>query len=398
MVYTQTHKKTQKHKNTKTQKHKNTKTYEIPEIDKDIQAIIDVGAIKHNINFLKQQSGTDLMVVLKSNAYGHGIVEISKLIRKMDIKYIGVATVGEAILLRKNGDNGRILAWLYNINGNELIDAFHMDIDIAIYDETTIDQFIDLIPLNKKIKITVFVDTGMNRTGVSYDNAIELFKIVNKCPKIEIIGMMSHLVCSHIKNSPIVNEQLYKFRKLRQELFDIGINPPLVHIADTCACINYDVSDFTLARPGIGCFGIFGSNTKIYEKGLKLAMSLKTRIIQIKSLEKNKGIGYDWKYITPHKMKICILPIGYADILSRNTSCPLTVYINGTKRKILGLLNMDQVVVEAKKIDKLNDEVYLFGNGQNCSQTIYDIARISNTIPAEILSHTGYRIAREYKN
>ena len=132
-------------------------------------------------------------------------------------------------------------------------------------------------------------------------------------------------------------------------------------------------------------------------KNLHLSMTVKSYIIQIKDVGKGKGIGYDWRYTTPHKMKICILPIGYADIIPRSTSLKLYVYINGTKRKVLGTISMDQIVVESKDEDKLNDEVYIFGNGTNCPQTIYDISKISNTIPVEILANAGYRINRLYR-
>ena len=208
--------------------------------------------------------------------------------------------------------------------------------------------------------------------------------------------MMSHLVCSGIKNSPIVNEQLRKFRALRSELEEIGIKPPLVHIANTGACLNYDVSDFTLSRSGSGIYGVPGVDK--VDKNLKLAMTVKSYIIQLKDIEKGEGIGYDWKYITPKKMKVAVLPIGYADIIPRSSSGKLYVYINGTKRKVLGTISMDQIIVEAKEKDKINDDVIIFGNSFNCPQTIFDVAKAGDSFPIEILCHTGYRINRTYIN
>jgi alanine racemase len=373
---------------------KTCKVTTIPDIDKDIDAIIDINAIRHNVKYLKQQSGTDLMPVLKANAYGHGIVEMAKILRKLGIKYIGVATLGEAILLRKSGDKGRILAWLFDVDGHELVDAFKLDIDVAIFDEATIPKFISRIPKNQngKIKVTIFVDTGINRASVPYDKAVQAFIDVSKCPNIELVGMMSHLVCSQIKNSPIVNEQLRKFRALRKELEEIGIKPPLVHIANTNACLNYDVSDFTLSRSGSGIYGL----TEPQNKNMRLTTSLKTYVIQTREVDKGQGIGYDWKYITPRKMRVCVLPIGYGDMLPRDMSLKMNVYINGTKRKVLGLLSMDQIVVESKNCDKVNDEAYIFGNGKNCPQTVVSFAEGSNQIPVEILSHMGDRVNRKY--
>lgn len=359
-----------------------------------INAFIDINSIKNNINYLRKKSKTEIMPVLKGNAYGHGLLEIAKIVRKLKIQYIGVATIGEAILLRKGGDKGNILAWLYNINSNELIEAFNLDIDIAIYDHTIISKFINLIPNNKKIKITLFIDTGINRAGIPYNVAIETFIKINKCPKIELVGLMSHLVCSEIKNSPIVNNQLSKFRKLREDLKNIGIIPPFVHIANTGGCMNYDVSDFTLSRVGKGIYGI-SPDFKL-NRNLELSMSIKTNIIQLKELDIGEGIGYNWKYITSKKMKIAVLPFGFCDIFLRNIYDKIKVYVNGTKRIILGFISMDQICIETKKEDKLNDEVYIFGNGKNCYQTIYNIAKISNSVPSEILCHIGYRVYKNY--
>ena len=377
-------------------RNKTSRIYAIPSCDKDIKGVIDVNAIRNNINYLKKKTGCDLMPVLKADAYGHGIVEIAKIMRKIGIKYIGVATLGEAILLRDSGDKGRILAWLYDIDGEELKNAFNMDIDIAIFDEKTIPQFISLIPKNKKINVTMFVDTGINRAGIPYDKSYDAFIEVSKCDKINIEGMMSHLVCSGVVNSPIVNEQLRKFRDLRKRLAEINIVPPLVHIANTGGCLNYDVSDFTLARSGSGIYGIPAIDK--VDKHLKLAMTIKSYIIQLKDVGKGEGIGYDWKYITPRKMRVAVLPIGYADIIPRSSSGKLYVYVNGTKRKVLGTISMDQIIIEAKETDKVNDDVIIFGNGKNCPQTIFDVGKAGDAFPIEILCHTGYRINREYIN
>ena len=127
-------------------------------------------------------------------------------------------------------------------------------------------------------------------------------------------------------------------------------------------------------------------------------MTIKSYIIQLKDVEKGAGIGYDWKFIAPKNMRVAVLPIGYADIIPRSASGNLFVYINGTKRKVLGTVSMDQIIVEAKEKDKINDDVIVFGNGSNCPQTIFDVSKAGNAFPLEILCHTGYRINRTYIN
>jgi len=379
------------------QKQRKGKSYinEIPSIYKNITAEISINSLKHNINYFKNKTNTDIMPIIKADSYGHGIIDMSKILRNLNIKYLGVATAGEAILLRNNGDNGRILFWLYNINTPELKEAIEKNLDIAIFDETHIPIIEKLVLPSKKAKITLHVDTGINRAGVPYDKAFNAAINIHKSDKFEFVGLMSHLISSQMKNDPIVNKQIKKFRELRRLLENVNIKPPLVHIANTCACLNYDISDFTISRVGGGIYGL--TVDKKLNENLLPIMSVKCKIIQIKKVNKGEGIGYDSKYITPKDMLVASVPIGYADILPRASSLKLCVYVNGSKRKVLGLESMDQIVIEAKKTDKNNDDVFIFGNGNNCKQTIYDLANISNTITYDIATHIGNRVNRIYK-
>jgi alanine racemase len=367
---------------------------QIPSVYKNITAEININSLRHNISFFRTQTNTDIMPIIKADGYGHGIVDISRVLRNLNITYLGVATAGEAILLRNNGDNGRILCWLYNINSPELKEVIKLDIDVAIFDESHIPIIEKLVPCGKKAKITLHVDTGINRAGVPYDKAYKAAIDINKSDKFEFVGLMSHLISSQIKNSPIVNQQLTKFRELRSLLEDIGIKPPLQHIANTCAALNYDVSDFTLSRIGGGIYGL--TVDKKLNNNLLPIMSVKSKLIQIKTINKGDSIGYDSKYIASKNRMIGCVPIGYADILPRNASLKLWVYVNGTRRRVLGLESMDQIVIETKKQDKINDDVFIFGNGKNCKQTIYDLANISNTITYDIVTHIGNRVNRIY--
>ena len=131
---------------------------------------------------------------------------------------------------------------------------------------------------------------------------------------------------------------------------------------------------------------------------LKPVMTLKTYIIQLKDVKKGEGIGYNWKYIAKKNIKVAVLPLGYADVIPRMSSGKLYVYVNGTKRKILGTISMDQIIIEAKEKDKINDDVILFGNGINCPQTVLKLSKHCDTIPEEILCRIGYRVNRIYVN
>lgn len=387
-------------KNTKRISNKTSKNrlIQIPPLFKDITATIDADAIRHNIDYLRKKTGTDVMPVIKANAYGHGITGISKILRGHGVKYIGVATLGEAILLRNSGDKGNIVAWLYDINGPEVKQAILDNIEISIIDESHIPIISKLTPPGKVTNVHIFVDTGIDRAAIPYNKSVDAAKSITEDKKLKLVGMMSHFIQSEKKNNPTTFKQLKKFRDLRENLEkNHNINIPLVHIANSGGCLNYDVSDFTLARPGLAIYGVDPSGK--YNKNLEPAMTINSKIIQLKYIPKGYDIGYDRKYITKKEMRVCVVPLGYADFLPRSSSGKMYVYINGSKRKVLGNVSMDQVVIEAKPNDKVSDNVLFFGNPhKGAHQSVYDVAKYSNTITDEILCRTNYRVNLKYIN
>jgi alanine racemase len=313
-------------------------------------ADIDLNAIHRNLKTLQLMSKTEVIPVLKADAYGHGLIPMARFLRSQGIQYMAVATLGEALLLRQAGDKGRILAWLYDVKGAELVDAFKQDLDIALFD-SDLDAFTRRIPPKKRIRVTVFVDTGLNRSGIPFDQALAVCCKVAQHPRLKLVGLMSHFASANLPKQDSVHEQLSKFRTLRKKLAALGILPEMVHIANTGACLNYDVSDFTHARTGRGLFGL--------AEGLEPAATVWSRIIQVKHLPKGAGVGYNAEFVTPRPMHIVVAPVGYADVLPRDVR---HLYVNGTPRRVLGAVSMDQVVVEGQKSDKVGDKLTLFSN------------------------------------
>jgi alanine racemase len=382
---------------TKKKGYKNNKTLkkrssEIPEDFKNITAEISVKALKNNLDYLRHKSGTDVMPVLKANAYGHGIIEISKICRNLGAKYIGVATLGEAIQIRNSGDKGRILGWLYDVNSDQVKSAVSKNIDIGIFDDKHIPIISKSLPKNAKANIHLFIDTGIDRNGIPYENSINASKQIINDSKFKLVGIMSHLCCAEKKNNIATIKQLDLFRKLRRDLYNINIKPELFHIAATDGILNYDVSDFELVRSGAGFYGL----DKTLNKNLIPALTLSSKIEQLKYIPKGAGIGYDRKYITNHKEYIAIIPIGYADLLPLTPNKKISVIVNGTKRKVLGLESMDQIVIQAKKDDKIGDEVYFFGDKSKGLASPIEFAEPSGTTIFNIITHLGSRVKHVY--
>jgi len=360
-------------------------------------AIINTKWIQHNIQVFSVLAGTKIMPVIKDNAYGHGAVEIAKFLRKIGMDYIGVATVNEAMELRNNGDKGRILAWLYDAYTSDVFNAFHNDIEIAIFDEDAIPTIIRQIPKGKIVNITVFADTGFNRTGIRYERALTVIEKLSRHSNVKIEGLMSHLIGidNNVTSDTKVREQLHKFRKLRAELANIGIHPNEVHIANSHGCLQYDVSDFTLARVGTGLFGVDIEAHIMKKHNIKPVMSLQSRILQIKSIKKGECIGYGCTYVSPRNMTICILGIGYADIPIYKYK-GIYYFIRGTPRKVLGKTNMDQIVCVSKPGDRLHDVAYLFGLNKTHNQNPDSISRKIDIDSELLVSHIGTRVKRIY--
>lgn len=362
----------------------------IPDDFKNITAVVSIKALKNNLLYLKKKSGTDVMPVLKANAYGHGIIEVAKICRSLGVKYIGVATLGEAMQIRNSGDNGRILGWLYDVYSEQVKTAVSKNIDIGIFDDKHISIISKSLPPNVKANIHLFVDTGIDRNGVPYENAIDAAKEIVHDPKFKLVGVMSHLCCAETKNNNATIHQLQLFRRLRENLREINIKPELFHIAATTGILNYDVSDFTMVRSGSGFFGLDEN------KNLVQSLSLVSKIAQLKYIPKGAGVGYDRQYIAHRKEYIAIVPIGYADLLPLKSNEKMSVTVNGTKRKILGLESMDQIVIQAKKRDKMGDEVRFFGDKNKGFTSAVDFAKPSGTTPYNIITHIGERVKHEY--
>jgi len=377
-----------KHIKNKTLKIKNS---QIPDDFKMITVTINKDAVKKNLEYLRKLSKADVMPVLKAKAYGHGSLEMAKICRDLNVKYIGVATLGEAMKIRNSGDKGRILGWLYDVNSNQVKDAVANNIDIGIFDETHIPIISKSLPKNAVANIHLFVDTGINRNGVPYEKAMDAAVEISKDPKFKLVGIMSHLCCAETKKNNATHKQFKLFRKLRDDLLERNIKPEVFHISESNGTLNYDNSDFNLVRSGQAFYGL------IKNKNLTPVMSLTSKIIQLKYVAKGEGIGYDKTYITKSKKYIGIVPVGYADLIPLTKSEQLFVYVNGTKRKVLGEESMDQIVIEGNINDKLGDTVQFFGDKKHgFKQNLLEFVKKSSSNRYEMISHMGERVKNEY--
>lgn len=360
---------------------------------------INLSNLENNINEIKKMLSkkTKIMAVVKANAYGHDSVLISRKLMDIGIKDFAVATLDEAIELRKN-----------NINENILILGFTNFLDLKYvikYDliQTIVDydysEKIKELNLKEKLKCHVGINTGMNRIGEKSENLDKLYKIYEN-EKLDILGTYSHLCVadsSSLEDIEFSKMQIEKFDKCIKALNKKGYNTGMIHLQSSYGLINYPNLNYDYVRIGILMYGVNSSKEsyQLNTLNLKPVLSLKTRITSIKEIYNNDSVSYGRTYIAKEKRKIATLGIGYADGIPRSLSNKdMLVCINGYYGKVIGKICMDQMIIDITELPnvKVGDIATLIGDDKK----IYaeEISNKADTITNELLCRLGTRLKR----
>ncbi|NLI89247.1 MAG: alanine racemase [Epulopiscium sp.] len=367
-----------------------------------VVAEIEKDAITHNYRQIKKHiaSYTKIMAIVKADAYGHGAIEIAKLLQDEEVDYLAVAIAEEGAQLREAGITRPILVLGYTpATDIRLLIDNDLTQTIFSYEMAKYISY-EASKLKKRVKIHIKVDTGMGRIGfLPHPTSIEEILKINKLPNIEIEGIYTHFSSADEEDQTYTKKQNSIFHGFLKELNQVGIDIPLIHAANSAAIIMNENTHFDMVRLGISLYGHYPSEaTGLYSMGLVPAMSLKTQVVHVKELPKNQEIGYNRKYTTNKKTKVATIPIGYADGYSRGLSNKGGVLIRGEYAPIIGNICMDQFMVDVSHINyvAVGDEVVVFGKQKDKEISVEEIAKILNTINYEIVCMVGKRIPRIY--
>ncbi len=357
--------------------------------------------LKHNIFEFKRiiPSNTEIMAVVKANAYGHGIVEISTFLNNIGIDNFAVATLEEGIILRENNINGNILILGYtDIQNIEYVIKYDLIQTIVDYDYA---KKISSLHLSNKLKCHIKINTGLNRIGENYkniDNFLEIFKIEN----LNILGCFTHLAVADSLDEDDVTfteNQIENFYACINHIKSQGYDTGKLHIQNTYGTLNYPEINCDYVRLGIGMYGIYNANNHINNSNadvdLKPVLQLKAKISSVHELLKNDFVSYGRTFSSDKNMKIATVCIGYADGYPRNLSNKdVVVLINNHYSKIIGRICMDQLVIDVTDIPnvKCGDIVTLIGEDSAiCAE---NISIKSDSITNELLCRLGDRLPR----
>jgi len=363
-------------------------------------AEIDLGSVRHNLGHIRAMigRGVSVMGVVKANAYGHGIHRISGALVDEGIDYLGVATVDEALTLRQGGVSAPILV-LGSVLGEEARAAAEHDVTLTICDSELLGM-LDAFSKKRSVrpKAHVKVDTGMGRIGVWHERASDFLKEVKKRKGVELEGVYTHF-SSAGRDKLVTRMQISDFEKVVREAADSGIKPRYVHAANSIAVVDWKKSHMNLVRPGIMLYGVYPKESFRRNFTLRPVMNLKTRIVHLKDTPPGRSISYGRTYITQKDTKIATIPIGYADGYGRILSNKAEALVRGQFVRVVGMVTMDQTLIDVGHVKevKVGDEVVLIGRQGGSDIPIEKIAKLSGTIPYEILATITDRVPRIYK-
>jgi alanine racemase len=359
-------------------------------------AEVNLDNLEYNFRQIKKmvKPQVKVLVTVKADAYGHGLIPVSKRLESCGVDALGVASIDEGIKLRRAGIKLPILI-LGLIIKNDLGPLFKYDLSTTVCDEElsrAIDRKARLI--GRRANLHVKVDTGMGRIGVAPIDAFKLVKNIYALKHVSIQGIFTHFAFADM-NREFTLYQVSLFNHLLERLKKEGINIPLVHAANSMGVINYPQSHFNMVRPGLVIYGLY-PKPRLKIK-LKPVLSLKTKVVFVKKVGAGVGISYGHSYVTKKSTTVATLPIGYGDGYPRNLSNKSPVLIKGKYFKISGRICMDQIMVDVgSTILKAGEEAVLIGAQGKNKVSIEDLAYLSGTIPYEIVCGLGSRIPRVY--
>jgi len=363
-------------------------------------AEIDLNAIRYNAKKIRGILGKDtgVMAVVKANAYGHGIVEASRVLEKLKIGYLGVATLDEALVLRRAKIKLPILI-LGPVLPEEAEAAVRNNITLTLCNKELLKTLAGMAGKKLRPKVHIKVDTGMGRIGVWHERAIEFIIDVRKHGNIEIEGIYTHFSIAG-RDKFFTQYQINAFEEILKTIDRLGMRIPLKHAANSIACCDWKKSHLNMVRPGIIIYGIYPKRNFPRRINLKPAFSLKTKIAFIKNTPPGRSISYGRTYITQSHTKIATLPIGYADGYGRILSNRAEALVRGRRAPVVGKVTMDQTMIDVGHIKnaKVGDEVVLVGKQRSEEIRLEKLARLAGTIPYEIVTGITSRVPRIYKD
>ena len=362
---------------------------------------IDLDIIEENYKKIQARVKTaSVCAVVKADAYGHGMIEVTKRLIGCGVTYFAVATLNEGIALRKAFKDIDILILGYcpTSSASELITY---DLTQTLYDfeqGMAFDTYARAC--QKQIKVHIKFDTGLRRLGFAMCEAsYQAVETLAKCKGLYIEGLYSHFAKADERDTTSARNQAVAFETIIQTFKERGLTFALKHICNSAGLLQFPEYHFDMVRPGIILYGLSPSDALAYQtRELKEAMAVKAEVAMFKSVKKGDGVSYGHRYHLPEDMNIMTLPLGYADGLLRGLSGKAFVTVGGHAFPIVGSICMDQCLVNIEDtVLAIGEEVTVMGGNVHKKNAIIAYAKYLQTIPYEVVCQFSARLHRKYR-
>ncbi len=337
-----------------------------------------------------------VMIVIKANAYGHGLAEVAKYLAA-HVDYLGVAVLEEGIFLRQLGIPTPILV-LGGIWGEQVPQYLEYNLAFTASSVERLEQ-IDAAAAQakQKAKVHLKIDTGMERIGVHYYNAGTLQEAALKCRHVTVEGICSHFANADAADLTHARLQLERFNEVLHFYEKHSLPMPVRHMANSAAILQLPESHFDMVRPGILLYGVYPSPEVPRRIEVRPALAWKSRVVYFKVVRPRHPVSYGSAWQSDHETRIVTVPVGYGDGYFRSMSNKALVILRGKKYPQVGRICMDQMMVNIESDSAFNgDEVVLLGEADSQAVTAEDLAEWAGTIPYEILTNINTRVPRIY--
>jgi alanine racemase len=364
------------------------------------RALIHLENLKNNIQALKVRLGEGPRICLpvKADAYGHGAAELSRFALLCGVSHLAVSTAAEGAELRAAGIEAPVLL-LVPPQDEELDDCVTGGLSLLVSDLSQAKKFEGAAARRgKRLAVHLKIDTGMGRIGCVPEEAASLARSVSLFPHLELAGTATHLAVADSalpEHRAYTREQLALFRDAVASIRDAGIDPGLVHAANSGAVVFHEDSYFDMVRPGLLLYGYMPEASPPFNPSIKPVMELRTRVAFIKTIKKGQSVSYGRTWTAPRDTVLATLPLGYADGLARSLSGNHEVYIQGRPYPLVGRICMDQCMVDLgpRAAFELWEDVAVFGGE---APDAAQIAEKLGTVPYEVTCLVNKRVPRVY--
>ncbi|WP_239090946.1 alanine racemase [Asanoa iriomotensis] len=365
------------------------------------EAVVDLDAVAANVRTIAAVTRTDLMAVVKADGFGHGAVPVARAALAAGATWLGVTSSAEALALRDSGVGAPILSWLHR-----------PDEDFGPLLAAGVDVAVSTLPHLRAVAaaaaaatsggpamVQLKVDTGLSRNGARHGSdwadLVALARAHEMAGSIRVRGVWSHLADADQPGSPLVRRQVSAFRTAVRVARAGGLDPVLLHLANSGAALTAPATRFDICRVGLALYGVDPGGGR--DIGLRPAMTLRSSVVNLKQVPAGTGVSYGPDHVTAEPTTLALVPVGFADGLPRNAEGRAEVWVGGARCPIVGRIAMDQCVVDVgDRPVRLGDPVTVFGPGPD-EPTVTEWARWAGTNPNDVLTGIGARVARRYQ-